>query len=768
LKLKIKAEETPKIVDPNARKIIFSHNRAMGDAIMFTAGIRDFCLLFPDIRVNVKSNQGFLWENNPFLDRTLKEGDPGVEFYKVGYPAIGSCNNTNVHFTQMFLLDMIAITDLHNKLPLPLGEFCAAFANGAVGDKNLGNPDKNPEAREPFIALNNKYREFCKRFARQRGDIYMTDEEKKYNLIKEAYGIEKYWVIAPGGKRDCTAKVWDWRKFQGVIDHFEGLIKFVVIGKSDLLVEKLRNVIDLVDKFNKKPRDLIPLVYHADGCVSGPSMLVHMAAAMPPRYRKERKPCVSIFGGREPIGWSWYTNHQILHSNGVYTCCDNGGCWKARTYPLPKDPKHNKSLCITPIESNGRTVQACMEGIRTSDVIRAIEKYYEGDIYSYEKRGESVSNPISIGLPTIVSPVSSSSVKEINLVGNLNSKGGGEQSLLKIAEVLQDANWKVNLHPWGSVHSSYNDSKVKIQPHSFENGMAENMKPGLPLLFYANDCTGKFAEYGESVVNNSSNVIIGINYVNRPLPMCHWLSKSGKLRAVIFQNTEKMNEWTRDEVGFNGLKKIVLFGAIELDKFLEICTKNRKKDENLVVLRHSVGDYRKFVTKESQNRGEKIHIWQKHFDKELDTKFYTRLLKKFKNIQFEFMEGHKELINHFKSENRMIFHEWNAMPVNKFLERGHVYLYRTSNLWRDNYPRVVAEALAAGLPVITEPRDGTFDRVRHGDTGFHCVHYNEFQTAIEALIRKEKLRQEMGRNAKDWARMNLDPRRWVDIIEGIL
>ena len=47
------------------RKIIFSHRRALGDGLMFTAGIRDFKLLFPEIAVGVDSNQGGLWENNP-------------------------------------------------------------------------------------------------------------------------------------------------------------------------------------------------------------------------------------------------------------------------------------------------------------------------------------------------------------------------------------------------------------------------------------------------------------------------------------------------------------------------------------------------------------------------------------------------------------------------------------------------------------------------------------------------------------------------------
>jgi glycosyltransferase involved in cell wall biosynthesis len=296
------------------------------------------------------------------------------------------------------------------------------------------------------------------------------------------------------------------------------------------------------------------------------------------------------------------------------------------------------------------------------------------------------------------------------------------------------------------------------------------MKSDIPLLFYANDSTRMFVDNGEEIVNKSSAVIIGINYVNRPLCDCRWLGNSNKLKAVVFQNREKLSEWERDEVGYEGLNKYVLFGAIELDKFLEVCPSERKDKEPLVVLRHSLDDYRKYVTTDSHGKGEKIHLWQKHFDKDKDTKFYARFLKDINNIRFEFMKGHKELKEFFKGDDRMVFHEWNAMPVTEFLARGHVWLYRTSNLWRDNYPRVHAEAMAAGLPTIVEPRDGTYERMcgGYGDRGFICVHYDGFKVALKTLQRKEKYRKEIGMETKEWSRKHLDPRRWVNLIEEVL
>lgn len=751
------------------RKIIFKHSRGLGDGLMFTAGVRDFKLLFPDILINVDSNQTALWENSPYLDRSLKRTDKDVEYYEVGYPMIGNVNFSAMHFSTMFLFDMIAITDLHQSLGLSLGEFVAIFANGTVGDPPLGNLKKNSEAREPFISLRNKYVDMCKKFVRQRGDLHLTLEEKQTNIIRDIYGIEKYWVVAPGGKRDCTAKIWDWRRFQDVIDYFEGKIHFITIGKSDLLVEKLRGVTNLVDKFNKDIRGLMSLVYNAEGCVSGPSFLLHLAAAIPPRFENERKPCVEIFGGREPNSWSSYGGHQVLHTVGSFDCCKHGGCWKARVVPLQKDPKHNKNLCKKTIKLDGRTVQQCMYAITPQDVIRAIEKYYDGNMYHYMKPSKIKSKPVieEISETPLIEYVSEG--KEINLLGNLNTSGGGEQSLCMIAKMLTESGWKVKVFPWSSVEEKFRGKEFEyldISKHSFKDGnMLINMNPGLPLLFYANDCVGDFVEEAESIVANSSSLITGINYVNGPIPKCKWLQESGKLKAVVFQNTEKKDEFVRDAFGFEDTNMIVLYGAIDLTKYLEVCPKQRAENDPLVILKHCKPDYRKYVTQESAKKGDKIHIWQKNIIKEEDVKFYGRLLKSTKNVRFEFMEAHGELIEEFKDNPHMVFHKWDSMDVGDFLARGHIYLYRTSNVWRDQYPRGIGEALAVGLPVLCEPRDGPLDRIQYGNTGFHCVDYDQYKENILKLQRKEGYRHKMGMYAKDWARDNLDPRKWVEIVE---
>jgi len=782
------------------RKIIFSHRRAVGDALMFTCGVRDFKLLFPDIEIVVNNNFPEVWFGNPYMSEFVNVGadklkpNPGVEYYQVGYSIINNANAASTHYTQGFLLDMIAMADSYKPLPMSLSEFCSAFSNGRMGDPNIDNPktDKFKSQKDGGLQflpdhLKKLYGEndsFCQLFGRIKPDIYLTNEEKQDNVIRKHYGVDRYWVVAPGGKRDCTCKVWDWRRFQDVIDYFDGYVKFVIIGRSDHLVEKLTNVIDMTDKFNDNLRGLFPLVYHADGCVSGVSLLHHLCAGMPHRNNERifPKPCVTIYGGREPLTFTAYNQTYPLHTSGALNCCAYGGCWHSRIIPLQKDEDKNKRLCKSTLEVDGRIIQKCMDLITSDDVIRQIQRLYDGDILrpltaaAMPTRRKTVKR-LSLPKSENIVKLQASQSHELNVLASMNTDGGGEQSAAHIVKLLRNAGWQVNFHSWSQeVHKRFSDIEMSNDYFAFndrekkvyvQGPMKYKMKKDVPLLLYGNDNVNNFIDIGREVVENSSKVIIGINFINGNLPKApDWLSQ--KLSAIIFQNEEKLMEFERDQIGMDHVEKYCLFGAIELDRFIDILPESRKDGGKMVVLKHCKPDYRKYVTANSVGGGQKVHVWQKHFDKNLDIDFYQRLLRDTREVYFEFMQAHKELVEAFPNEKRMKFWKWDEIPVEKFLARGHVYLYRTSNMWRDQYPRVVAEALAAGMPVLTEPRDGTKDRVIHGDTGFYCTHYDEYKLALLTLKRKEQLRRSMGMYAKDWARINLNPKRWIEILDSIV
>ena len=228
-----------------------------------------------------------------------------------------------------------------------------------------------------------------------KGDIHLHPLEKAWTpQVAEIVGKDvPYWIIAAGGKRDITIKWWATERWQTVVDHFRGRILFVQIGAKGDHHPPLREVLDLRGKTDV--RQLIRLVHHSVGVLSPVTGVMHLAAAVPVREgRPLNRPCVVVAGGREPVQWEAYPHHQFLHTLGALKCCDNGGCWKARTVPLGDGDPRDRNLCLdvvypkaprrssshsthNPDLSTPLPLPRCMSMITPVDAICAIERYHE-------------------------------------------------------------------------------------------------------------------------------------------------------------------------------------------------------------------------------------------------------------------------------------------------------------------------------------------------------------------------------------------------------
>jgi ADP-heptose:LPS heptosyltransferase len=308
------------------RRLILTNYQSPGDVLMLTAAVRDLHRNYPSaFLTDVRTPCPQLWENNPDIT-PLDEFEKDIEVIACEYPLIHRANSSPVHFVQGFIHYLNAVLDLQ----VEVTEF--------------------------------------------RGAIYLSEEEKWWipQVAEVTGGSEPYWIVAAGGKNDFTIKWWDAQRFQQVVDRFRGRILFVQVGESGHHHPALNNVIDLRGKTDL--RQLIRLVYHAEGVLSPVSLPMHLAAAVEtkPGARKNR-PCVVVAGGREPPNWEAYPHHQFIHTVGTLACCDNGGCWKSRTSPLgdgaPGDLPEN--LCL---DVRGQ-LPACMDVITAEDVIRRIEIY---------------------------------------------------------------------------------------------------------------------------------------------------------------------------------------------------------------------------------------------------------------------------------------------------------------------------------------------------------------------------------------------------------
>jgi len=316
------------------RKLILKCGLSPGDLVMLTAAVRDLHRCYPgQFLIDVRTCCPDVWENNPYI-AAISDHETDVERIDCSYPLINRCDTTPYHCLHGFV----------------------EFLNDRLG-------------------LSIKPTEF-------KGDIHLSAQEKAW--FSQVHEVTRqdipFWIIAAGGKYDITIKWWDTVRYQRVVDHFRGKIQFVQVGDLGHHHPRLDGVIDLRGRTSL--RELIRLVYHAQGVLCSVTSLMHLAAAVETKgERLTRRPCVVIAGGREPAHWEAYPGHQFIHTNGALTCCARGGCWKDRTVPLRDGDKRDGllNLCVDVVEGLPR----CMNLITPADVIRRIEIFFADGLIKY-------------------------------------------------------------------------------------------------------------------------------------------------------------------------------------------------------------------------------------------------------------------------------------------------------------------------------------------------------------------------------------------------
>jgi ADP-heptose:LPS heptosyltransferase len=316
------------------RKLILKCGLAPGDIVMLTAAVRDLHRCYPRrFLTDVRTACADLWDNNPYIS-PLSDRDPTAEHIDCAYPLINRCDKAPYHCLHGF------VEFLNKKLGLSIQP--TAF----------------------------------------KGDIYLSPQEKAwFSRVHELTGeATPFWIIDAGGKYDVTIKWWQPERYQDVVNQFRGKIQFVQIGQEGHYHPKLDGVIDL--RGQTSLRQLVRLVYHAQGVLCPVTSLMHLAAAVPTRPgQPAKRPCVVVAGGREPAHWEAYPGHQFIHTNEALACCANGGCWRDRTLPLHDGDSRDRSdrRCVSVIQGLPR----CMDMITPDEVVRRIELYFSGGRLNY-------------------------------------------------------------------------------------------------------------------------------------------------------------------------------------------------------------------------------------------------------------------------------------------------------------------------------------------------------------------------------------------------
>jgi len=313
------------------KKLILSSPHSPGDITMMTAAIRDLHATYPgEYQTDVESPCNEIFEGNPHITK-LDKKDEDVAYLRMHYPLIHQSNQGSYHFIHGYRKYL---------------EEC------------IGRPIKQGDMKP---------------------DIHIRDEEKQWvSAVEEITKDDRpFWIIDAGYKNDFTAKAWSFKNYQKIVDHFKDKIQFVQIGHESHNHPSLKGVINMVGQTDS--RQLIRLFYHSVGVLTPVSWPMVLAAGVPMKKAPPiHRACVVVSGGREPVQWQMYPNHQFLHTCGTMLCCDNGGCWKSRVVPIGDgDTKDKNNLCLNPVKMDGQDIALCMANITVDDVIRAIERYYE-------------------------------------------------------------------------------------------------------------------------------------------------------------------------------------------------------------------------------------------------------------------------------------------------------------------------------------------------------------------------------------------------------
>ncbi len=318
-------EFAPHPTQTTAKRLVLRCFLSPGDLVVMTAAVRELHRQYPGrYLTDVRTSVGAIWEHNPHIT-PINDDDPNARIFEMHYPSINHSNQRPAHFIEGFCEYLADRLDLRSLRP----------------------------------------HEF-------HGHIYLSDQERQWiNQVEETAGYRgRFWLVNAGGKRDYTCKQWPREYFQSVVDHFRGRVTFVQIGAAEHDHPSLSGVIDLRGKTDH--RQLIRLVYHAAGVLTGVSYPMHLAAAVPcPPWLSGLRPCGVVAGGREPAHWEQYPGHRYLDTIGALTCCSGGACWKSRVVALGDGDRQDQSLCEQPLAGYPR----CMWLIRPDDVVRSIERY---------------------------------------------------------------------------------------------------------------------------------------------------------------------------------------------------------------------------------------------------------------------------------------------------------------------------------------------------------------------------------------------------------
>ena len=344
-------------------------------------------------------------------------------------------------------------------------------------------------------------------------------------------------------------------------------------------------------------------------------------------------------------------------------------------------PCCSKQACwhnsIGACENRVKDIARCMDMIRVDHVVDAIKSYYQGRVLTKpEGRIE-----LARRRPTI------------RIITNAKCLGGAERSVLQIARMFIENKWRVEFSPAGTICSDF--EKAIPEGAVISNHITRSCDI---LLLYSSDMVFNFDKQQFDVFDQ-------LRAKRKVMALTYKLGKAGQVN------------WTK------GWNKYLFLSSIMRDAFLK-----RQPNIKTAVLAPPV-QLQPFLIVQPDYNGPLRLV---RHSSQGDNKFPRDLLEICRKApaHFHFMPGPSQL----KVECNITLYPYDPDPagVAGFLAKGNCFWYLLPENYTDQGPRVIVEAMAAGLPVIAENRDGAKDRVT-AETGWLIDKHDEVIDLLHSL-----------------------------------
>jgi ADP-heptose:LPS heptosyltransferase/glycosyltransferase involved in cell wall biosynthesis len=340
----------------NVKEVVFHNRQRIGDMFMFTCAIRDFKKAFPHVKVGVCSTAMHIWDNNPYLDYTVKPDD---------YESI------------MNDMTIGKVIEKDSKGTILVKEVEPGKLFVRIGPSSLTNASNRLDwhfANAYRVSMEERLKVSIQQ-GESRGDIWFSQEEYDAPRVTE----KPYWIIVTGGEKGWGTKMYPTVRWQEVIDQNPDILFYQVGAAGDNHVRlKGPNVVDWIGKTedrNTGLRDLLKLFLNAEGSIGLVSFHMHLMGAL-------KKPSVVIAGAREPVSFTRYAGHQYIANDGCLPCAETTACWHCDMYTCTNLVDYSGNPTKLTKEATQAEKDAvmpkCVDIIKSEEVTRYLRRYYDG------------------------------------------------------------------------------------------------------------------------------------------------------------------------------------------------------------------------------------------------------------------------------------------------------------------------------------------------------------------------------------------------------